>query len=339
MSEAGASNKERQMSDIACAGKRFLVTGGAGFIGSHLVDSLLERGAAKVVVVDTFFLGKEENLRDARAKHGDKLVVYREDAGDLVAMTSICDEHKPEFVFNLATKALKYSFFNPPGACRVNLDIALALGELMRLGRVKRLLHLSSSEVYGTAQKVPMSEEHPLLAETTYAAGKAAGDIALAAYARTYNLDITTLRPFNNYGPRQNDLAFAGVVPITVRRIQEGKKPLIEGDGEQTRDFIFVKDTVSVILRAAFSTQLRGQVLNAGSGKETSIKEMVKAIARAMNYDGEFESAPARTADVRRHCADVSKAKAVLGDISVTPLDAGIAETVKWYLGEEKKFQ
>lgn len=324
------------MDNSACVGKRFLVTGGAGFIGSHLVDALLDRGAACVAVVDTFFLGKDENLKSAREQHGDKLVVYREDAGDLVAMSAICDEQKPEYAFNLATKALKYSFFNPPGACRVNLDIALALAELMRLGRIKRLLHLSSSEVYGTAQHVPMAEEHPLLAETTYAAGKAAGDIAIAAYARTYNLDVTTLRPFNNYGPRQNDLAFAGVVPRTVRRIQEGKKPFIEGDGMQTRDFTYVKDTVNVILRVAFSSNLRGQVLNTGSGKETSIKQIVELISKSMNYDGEIEYGPARQADVRRHCANVDKAKAALGELPATPLDAGIDETVRWYLSTEQ---
>jgi UDP-glucose 4-epimerase len=165
-------------------GRRVLVTGGAGFIGSHLVDALLRDGASHVAVVDNFFLGRDENLADARRVGGSRLSVHREDAADPEAMDAVIDAERPEVVFNLATKALRYSFFNPPGACRVNLDIALALLEPLRKGRFQRLIHLSSSEVYGTAQYVPMDEAHPLLAETTYAAGKAAADLAVSSYVR-----------------------------------------------------------------------------------------------------------------------------------------------------------
>ncbi len=231
--------------------QRALITGGAGFIGSHLVDRLLTDGAERVVVVDTFFLGSDENLADARQRHGDALVVYREDAADHGAMAEICRVEQPDVVFNLATKALLYSFFNPAGACRVNLDIALTLCELLRADAYGRLVHLSSSEVYGTAQQFPMGEDHPLLAETTYAAGKAAADLAVASYVRMFGLDALTVRPFNNFGPRQNSGSFAGVIPLTVARILGGDAPVIEGDGEQTRDFIFVEDTVDALLRLA----------------------------------------------------------------------------------------
>jgi UDP-glucose 4-epimerase len=310
-------------------GANVVVTGGAGFIGSHLVDGLFEAGAARVAVVDTFFLGKEENLQDARDRHGDALTVHREDAADPVAMAAILRESGTDVVFNLATKALLYSFFNPPGACRVNLDIALTLAELQREGAYGRLLHLSSSEVYGTARRVPMDEDHPLLAETTYAAGKAAADLALAAYVRMFDADIVTVRPFNNYGERQNAGTFAAIIPLTVRRILEGQPPVIEGDGEQTRDFIYVKDTVQAVIRLAAEGR-PGDVLNVASGRETSINQIVAAVSQVLGWTGGVERRPARPADVRRHWADTSLAEERLGVVATTPLDEGIEATVRW---------
>ncbi len=308
------------------------MTGGAGFIGSHLVDALLKAGAERVVVIDDFFLGKESNLDFARDRFGSALKVYREDAGDDAAMAAIVKAEQPEIVFNLATRALLYSFFNPAGAYQVNVDIALALAELLRAGAYRRLIHVSSSEVYGTAQRVPMDEAHPLLAETSYAAGKAAADLLLKSYVNMFGLDVLTLRPFNTYGPRQNDQALAAIVPLTIKRILDGKPPVIEGDGQQTRDFIFVGDVVTAILKLASHNPLeRGLVLNIGSGLETSIETMVRGICGVMNYRGEIERAPARPADVRRHCADVGRARALVGEIAATPRERGLALTVEWY--------
>jgi len=313
-------------------GARVVVTGGAGFIGSHLVDALLDQGAASVAIVDTFFLGKDTNLVDAATS--DRCTIYREDAADAGAMAAVCEREQPDVVFNLATKALLYSFFNPAGACRVNLDIALTLCELLRGGAYGRLIHLSSSEVYGTAQQVPMDEDHPLLAETTYAAGKAAADLTVASYGRMFGVDAVTVRPFNNFGPRQNEGAFAGVIPLTVRRVLDGLTPVIEGDGQQTRDFIYVADTVDAILRVADLEGTAGVVLNLGSGVETGIGALIGRVAELAGYDGPFEYLPARAADVRRHCASVERAEALIGPIARTALDDGLRTTVEWYLAQ-----
>jgi UDP-glucose 4-epimerase len=313
------------------AGCRALVTGGAGFIGSHLVDALLAEGCDRVVVVDNLFLGRPENLDDARSGAEKRLVVHREDAADQTAMAAIIEAERPEVVFNLATKALRYSFLNPPGACRVNIDIALTLCELLRLGAYGRLVHVSSSEVYGTAAYAPMDEAHPYLAETTYAAGKAGADLAVASYVRMFDIDAVTLRPFNNYGPRQNDSDFAAVIPITVRQIQAGLPPIVEGDGEQTRDFSYVLDTTAALIRTALVDASPGTVLNLGSGQETSIRQIIDTIAGIMGWTGGIEHAPARPADVRRHWADTTRAAALLGPLPRTALEEGLRATVAWY--------
>jgi UDP-glucose 4-epimerase len=313
------------------SGARVLVTGGAGFIGSHLVDALLAAGVESVAVVDTFFLGREENLAAARSLHGDALTVYREDAGDLAAMTAICRAERPDVAYNLATKALLYSFFNPVGAFQVNVSIAAALGELMRHGALAKLVQVSSSEVYGSAQQISMDEDHPLLAETSYAAGKAAADLLLMSYVNMYDLDIVTVRPFNNYGPRQNDGAFAAIVPLTIKRLLDGRTPVIEGDGEQTRDFIYVQDTVATILALATAGGVSGRTLNVGSGRETAIREVVGTLCEIAGYDGEVVHAPARPADVRRHRADVTQAQQLLGSIAPTRLREGLERTYDWH--------
>lgn len=307
-----------------------LVTGGAGFIGSHLVDRLLAAGH-RVVVVDNFFLGKRENLADAEAAGGDRLQIRYEDAADAVAMREIVEREEIQDVYNLATKALEYSFENPRGAYQVNTDIALTLGELLRKGHYERLIHTSSSEVFGTAVTRPMGESHPRNPTTTYAAGKAGADLALQSYVRSFDLDIRIVRPFNNYGPRQNTGAFSGVVPKTMHRLLNGEPPILHGDGRQGRDFVYVEDVAAGLIAIAECDAARGAEFNIASGQETTIHEMLRAMCDAAGFTGEWIREPRRTADVDHHLGDATRLEEVTGFRPPTPLAEGIARTWKWY--------
>jgi UDP-glucose 4-epimerase len=305
------------------------VTGGAGFIGSHLVDRLLRRGD-HVLVVDNFFLGKRENLATALAGGGSLEIVY-EDAADLPAMRELIERHRIEDVYNLATKALEYSFDNPRGAYQVNTDIALTLGELLRKGHYRRLIHTSSSEVFGTAVRRPMDEDHPRRPTTPYAAGKAGADLALASYVQCFELDVRVVRPFNNYGPRQNQGSFAGVIPKTIDRLLRGEAPILHGDGAQGRDFVYVEDVAASLVAVAECDAARGAEFNVASGVETPILELLTTLCEVMEFRGEWIREERRTADVDHHIGDASRLRTVTGFTPPTSLADGLAKTVAWY--------
>lgn len=307
-----------------------LVTGGAGFIGSHLVDALLDLGVRQPVVIDNMFLGSEENLHNALDRGA---VLYRDDAEIASSLDYIVDKHAITAVFNCATKALNYSFLNPANAFDTNVRVALNLLELARKGRVRTICHLSSSEVYGTAVYEPMDELHPRNPTTTYAAGKAAADLALESYHRMFGTDAFIVRPFNNYGPRQNARgALAGVIPATIARISAGGAPEIHGDGTQKRDFIFVRDTVEAILKL-YEVVPKGESVNVSTRNCIEIGDLVSDIARQMKFTGEITRKPARHADVYCHNASNAKLRSLVS-FRQTPFDEGLRDTISWQLGE-----
>jgi UDP-glucose 4-epimerase len=312
-------------------GRRALVTGGAGFIGSHLVDRLLRSNAELVVVVDNFFLGKRANLEEAVRAEGERVAIVHEDAGDLPAMREIIERHRIQDVFNLATKPLEYSFDNPAGAFDVNTRIALTCAELLRKSHYERLIHTSSSEAFGTAVTRPMREDHPRNPTTPYAAGKAAADLLLLSYVKTFDLDIRILRPFNNYGPRQNWRLYSGVVPKTVQRLLEGKPPILHGDGSQGRDFVYVEDVADALIIVADEPNARGCDLNIASGKETPIREVIAILCEIAEFRGEWIRQERRAADVDHHVGDASLLKRLTDFHPPTNLREGLERTYRWY--------
>ena len=312
--------------------KRLLVVGGAGFVGSHVVDALVRHGAEKIVVVDNMFLGNMENLNAAVEK--GNVVVYKEDARYLTALENIIEREKPEAVFNLAVKCLPYGFIDPEGAFMTGVEIAHNLANLLRKRKFERLLHFSSSEAYGTAinQRVPMDENHPLDPNSPYGAGKAAADLLLLSYYKLFDLEISIIRPFNFYGERQNMEAYAAVIPVTIWRILNGKRPILEGDGLQTRDFTYVKDGAEIAIKMLDCDEAIGEVVNIGQGEEMTIKSVISVICKRLDYPfSNVEHRPPRPSDVRRLHADITLARKMLGYSPKTKFSEGLDLTVEWF--------
>lgn len=312
-------------------GASVLVTGGAGFIGSHFVDRLVEENPSRITVVDNFFLGNEENLRNAQQKRED-LEIVRLDAADLAAMQDVAASNDVDVVFDFAVIPLPTSLTYPAWTVHTNIGIVTTFCDLARRDLIGRYIHVSSSEAYGSARYVPMDEGHPHDAITPYAASKSAGDHIIQSYIETFGIDATIVRPFNNIGPRQNPGSYAGIVPIVVRKVLRGETIQIFGDGEQTRDFVYARDTADAIVSVFEAEACRREVLNVATGVGTSINELVRRILDVMDASSHpVEHVAERPGDVRRHQADVSKMVRLLGRSAPVISDAELAETVEWY--------
>jgi len=308
--------------------KNILITGGAGFIGSHLSDALSNIPVGNLIVVDNLFIGLRENL--SLLKSFRKFKFFNDDATNSNILLHLIEEFQIEIVFNCATKPLNYSFINPKSAFDVNTKITLNLLELQRLNKFESLCHFSTSEVYGTSMMDEMNELHPLNPTTPYAAGKLAADLAVLSYYKTFDLDAFIVRPFNNFGPRQNRYPpLAGIIPLTISRIQDGLEPIIHGDGLQSRDFIFVKDTISNIIKL-FSVIDKGDIVNISSENEIKVKDLILKISDKMGYAGDFTIIKNRNADVVRHKGSSQKLNTLIKQ-EVTNFDIALNQTIEWY--------
>jgi UDP-glucose 4-epimerase len=320
-----------RLQNCTLEGKSVLVTGGAGFIGSHLVDRIIFEKPKKLVVIDNFFLGNESNLEDGRRMFPD-LQIIRLDASNLSAMQDVVSEFKTQVVFDLATIPLPTSLLYPNWTIGTIVGIASTICELARTGLIESLVHVSSSETYGSALYAPMDEMHPHNASTPYASGKSAADLIIQSYVKTFGIDATIVRPFNNFGPRQNPGSYAGIIPIVINKVNKGIPINIFGDGEQTRDFSFVTTTADLIVRIFSEEACHRDVWNIGSGVETSINSLVAKILVVMGReDYEVIHTAERLGDVRRHCADISKVKSTLNLNPIAISDEQILETIEWY--------
>lgn len=314
------------------SGKSILITGGAGFIGSHLADRVLIEEPRKLVIVDNFFLGKEENLLSALEKRPD-LEIIRLDASNFVAMQDVVAKHKIEIVFDLAVIPLPTSLLYPNWTIATNIGIASTFCELARLEQIEYLLHLSSSEAYGSAKYIPMDEEHPHAASTPYACSKSAADLIIQSYVKTFNINATIVRPFNNFGPRQNPGSYAGIIPIVISNVRNGRPIEIFGDGEQTRDFTFVSQTADLVVKISKDPKCYQDVFNVATGVETSINQLVSELLNVMGKPYHpVRHLPPRMADVRRHCADVTKTQSTIGAVPVAMNLTQLQATVDWYM-------
>lgn len=313
------------------SGHTALVTGGAGFIGSNLVDGLIARGV-EVRVLDDLSTGQEANLQEAIATDGCDLIVgdIRDDAAVKAALIGV------DLIFHLAVSNLRVSLSNPSASHEINAGGTLTVLEGAREAGVERFLYCSSSEVYGSAVEPPMAEDHPLNPTTVYGASKLAGEKYTLAFHMTYGFPAVVVRPFNTYGYREHLLGASGeVIPRTVARVINGLPPLIFGDGTQSRDFTFVTDTVDGLIACAEADGSIGQTINIARGEEVTIRALAEEICRQLGTDTDLEILDERPGDVHRQWADTRKARTLLGYEPRIPIPEGIRLYVEWLLAED----
>ena len=318
------------MTDLAQL--RVLVTGGAGFIGNEVTRQLIAAGAS-VTVVDNFRNGKRENLADIAS---DRLTVEAADIRDHDAVARLIQGR--DLVLHLACLGVRHSIHAPLENHEVNATATLGLLELARAANVKRFATVSSSEIYGTARTVPMTEDHPQYPMTVYGAAKLAGERYTDAYWKTYGFPTTVIRPFNAFGPRSHNEGDSGeVIPKFMLRAMAGKPLIVHGDGLQSRDFTFVADTARGIIAAGTHPATVGETINLGSGTDVTIKDLAELIARVLpGRNINVEYGPDRPGDVRRLLADSSKARRLIGFQPQTSLRRGLELLRDWYQASGK---
>lgn len=311
---------------IELAGRRIVITGGAGFIGSELVRQVCDTGA-DVVVVDNLVNGKEANL----AGVDGALRFEKIDIRDLDRMSDIV--RGCEILFHLACLGVRHSIHAPAENHDVNATASLNLLTLARKSGVGRFVYVSSSEIYGTARHVPMPEDHPIWPMTVYGAGKLAGECYTRAYWETYGYPTVVVRPFNAFGPRCHHEGDSGeVIPKFMLRAMAGRPLRIFGDGTQTRDFSYVSDTARGILLCATAEAAVGQTINIGSGKEITINHLAKVVSDLVaGGEARIEYDAPRPGDVLRLYADTTKAHEMLSYAPRIGLDEGLAALLSWY--------
>lgn len=307
---------------------KICITGAGGFIGSHLAEKVAQEGHEAICFV-RYNSRTSWGWLDQSVLKGSFTVV----SGDIRDYDSVkgalegCD-----MVFHLAALiGIPYSYISPLAYVKTNVEGTYNVLQAARDRGNIPVVHTSTSEVYGTAQYVPIDEKHPVNPQSPYSASKASADFLALSYHRSFDLPVTVIRPFNTYGPRQSTRA---VIPTVITQILSGQKKIRLGNLAPTRDLNFVEDTVAGFLSAGFSGQGVGEVINLGTGKEIAIGALVEKIASLCNTSVEIISDENRLrpqkSEVERLCADAEKAKAILGWQPSVTLDEGLKKTITW---------
>ena len=308
--------------------KKCLVTGGAGFIGSHLVDALLPHGC-KVRVLDNLVNGRMDNV--SHHSEDEDFEFIRGSVTDPLDVERAMDGI--EVVFHLACLGVRHSIAHPFENQRVNAEGSLLVLDTAYRAEVERFVYCSSSEVYGTAEYVPMPESHPTHPCTVYGAGKLAGEAYARAYHKTYGMPTTIVRPFNTYGPRSHHEGDAGeMIPKSIVRALNGQPVIVFGDGSQTRDFTYVKDTARALVAAAESDTMIGKTLNIGCNFEISIKDLADKITEMVsNPESKVVFTPHRPGDVLRLFADPKRFIELCSWQLQVSFDEGLTKTIDFF--------
>jgi UDP-glucose 4-epimerase len=309
---------------------KILITGAAGFLGSHLSEKYANEGHT-VYALDNLMNGNLNNIRTLLHKKNFKFIqddILREEV-----YSKLPDDL--DAIINLAAQIhVDRSIVNPAETFKINATGTLKILEFARMNDVKKVLHASTSEVYGSAQYVPMDENHPLAAEHPYGVSKIAADRLCYTYNETYGLGVEIVRCFNFFGPRQKDTGYGGVIAIFVNRVLQNKPPVIYGDGKQTRDYMYVDDAVDAFDRVLMAKGNPGKNgINFGSGNEISVNDIADLIIKHAAVDKNLKAihVEARPVEVQRLFADISKSNKLLGFTPKIEFEKGILLLIDWY--------
>jgi UDP-glucose 4-epimerase len=304
---------------------RILVTGGAGFIGSHTVDALIASGAGEVSVLDDLSTGKRKQVNA-------KATLHHTDLRDAAAVASVVEQARPEIIFHLAAQMdVRRSVADPAFDAQVNLVGFLNLIESARRHGLKRVVFSSTGgAIYGEQDEFPCTEDHPRRPVSPYGVAKLATEAYLFFYKVEYGIDYLALRFGNVYGPRQDPHGEAGVVAIFCGRILDGMPVTIYGDGTQTRDYVYVGDVVRAVVAAAKSSA-SGIALNIGTGIETNVNDLYSTLAGIADFPARAQHAPARPGEQNRSVISPARAERELGWRPEKKLADGLEETFKYF--------
>ena len=305
-------------------GKKVLVIGGAGFIGSHIVDRLVRIN--EVMVYDNLSTGVIENL----VKSQKDITFIKGDILDKDFIKSVVKDK--DYVFHLAAsvgnirsiKDIKYDM-------ETNIIGTLNILEACKESNIQRLIYSSSAAIYGESKYLPIDENHPINPESPYAVSKLAAEKYVINYGKLYNIPVVALRYFNAYGVRQDTSEYANAVSIFMRKFAERKPIIVYGDGEQTRDFVCVYDIVVANLLAATNKEAVGQIFNIATGEPETINNLVRIIQKISEWHGEIKYEPFRLGEMKHSQSDISKAKKILGFNPSIQLEEGIRLTWSAY--------
>jgi UDP-glucose 4-epimerase len=302
----------------------YLVTGGAGFIGSHIVAELLRRGES-VRIADDFSTGRRENVPAGRVD-----VVEGDLADANIARRAV--DGCSFVIHQAAIPSVPRSVKDPVGSNRANVDATVQILTAARDAGARRLVFAGSSAVYGNAATLPKREDMRPAPLSPYALQKLVAEQYCQLFTRLYGFETVTTRYFNVFGPRQQPGSpYSGVISLFIEALSEGKPPAIHGDGKQTRDFTFVADVVDGVLRACEAPGAAGEVINVAGGGRISLLEVLRVLQSILRKETTPTFGPPREGDVRDSQADIHKARQLLGFEPRVPLEDGLRQTVEWY--------
>jgi len=319
-------------------GCRVLVTGASGFVGSHLTEALIRLGAHVRVFIRYTSRSSLGLLSDLPAAELDTLEIVRGDVRDYTAVREACRD--VSHVFHLAALiSIPYSYLHPEEVVATNVTGTLNVLQAARETGAQRIIHTSTSEVYGTAQSVPIAETHPLHAQSPYAASKIAADKLAESFGCAYNLPVVTIRPFNTYGPRQSARA---IIPTIITQALTRNRVLV-GSLEPRRDLTFVSDTVDAFLRAGLAEGVIGETMNLGGNEEISIGDLaeliIRLVGRPVQIVRDAQRLRPERSEVMRLWSDNRRAQQLLGWHPKVGLESGLQQTIDWIAAHLDRYQ